>query len=169
MIETSRLVLRKPSKDDIDVINEILSCLNQTRFLPNEAPYSKDQQRQYLENRIEHWIQNDFGAFIVCLREDPLIKIGFVGAEYAPNPNYVDIRFGTVKAYEGLGYTTEAGSSLLEWMFSGTGITKIYGVAMSNNKASKSVLRKLGMVPEIDVNLYNCDGLESFSIESHHT
>lgn len=166
MIETSRLVLRKPTLDDSDIIKEILSCTKQTRFLPNEAPYSPYQQGEYLENRIEHWQQNGFGTFIICLKDDPSIKVGFAGVEYAPNPEYVDIRFGIATEYEGLGYTTEATEYLIGWVFRYTAIDKIFGVCMPDNFASKAVLKKLGMVVEDNVDLYNCEGLEHYSFKA---
>lgn len=143
MIETGRLVLRKPMSDDSDIIKEILSSPEQTRFLPNEAPYGLSQQSKYLENRIEHWEQNGFGTFVICLRDDPSIKVGFTGIEYAPNPEYVDIRFGIAKEYEGLGYTTEATEKLIEWVFRYTGIDTVFGVCMPDNFASKAVLKSL--------------------------
>lgn len=151
---------------DSEIIKEILSSPEQTRFLPNEAPYSLSQQNKYLENRIEHWEQNGFGTFVICLRDDPSIKVGFTGIEYAPNSEYVDIRFGIAKEYEGLGYTTEATEKLIEWVFRYTAIDKIFGVCMPDNFASKAVLKKLGMVVEDYVDLYNCEGLEYYSFKA---
>lgn len=168
MIETGRLVLRKPGPDDSDIIQEILSSQEQTRFLPNEAPYSPIQQSEYLKNRIEHWAQHGFGTFILCLKDDTSVKVGFAGVEYAPDPEYVDVRFGIAKEHEGLGYTTEATERLVEWVFRYTGIDKIFGVCMPDNHASKAVLKKLGMVKENDVDLYQCSWLEHYSIESNN-
>lgn len=166
MIETNRLVLRKPTLSDSDIIREILSSPEQTKFLPNEAPYIPYQQCKYLKNRIEHWEQHGFGTFIVCLKNDPSIKVGFAGVEHAPDPEYVDVRFGIAKEHQGLGYTTEATERLVEWVFRYTGIDKIFGVCMPDNHASKAVLEKLGMIKENDVDLYQCSGLEHYSIES---
>ncbi|MGF1868235.1 GNAT family N-acetyltransferase [Enterovibrio norvegicus] len=166
MIETKRLVLMKISREDLDVISEILSSPIQTKFLPNEAPYSNDQQREYLFNRIEHWNQHDFGTFVVVLKEDPIVKVGFVGAEYAPNPKYVDIRFGIVREYEGKGIITESAKALATWFFENTRHNVLYGVAMTDNFGSKSVLSKMGMEPTDDIDLYDCEGLENFSLKA---
>lgn len=164
MIETQRLLLRKPTADDLDIIGEILSCPVQTRFLPNEAPYSEAQQASYLENRLNHWEEHGFGTFIVCMQSDPEAKLGFVGAEYAPNPEYVDIRFAMAKKGEGKGFTTEAASGLIRWLFTSTGVTKLYGVAMRDNSASKAVLQKLGMSSESGVDLYSCEGVDHYGL-----
>ncbi|MFM2484834.1 GNAT family N-acetyltransferase [Celerinatantimonas yamalensis] len=164
MIETDRLILRKPNIDDLDIFSTILSCPTQTKFLPNEAPYSKEQQNDYLVNRINHWDVNDFGTFIICLSENPEVKLGFVGAEYAPNPDYVDIRFGIAREFEGQCYISEAAKALVTWFFENTKHSKLYGVSVHENVASKAVLRKLGMIAEKDVDLYQREGLDNFSI-----
>lgn len=164
MIETQRLVLRKPASNDLDIIGEVLSCPVQTRFLPNEAPYSPAQQLSYLQNRIIHWKERGFGTLIVCMLDDPETKLGFVGAECAPNPEFVDIRFGMAKKYEGKGYTTEAATGLIKWLFRHTDVPKLYGVAMRDNAASKAVLQKLGMSGDSDVDLYNAEGLDHYSL-----
>ncbi|UTW00786.1 GNAT family N-acetyltransferase [Marinomonas rhizomae] len=167
MIETERLILLKPNQNDRDVISEILSCPKQTKYLPNEAPYSQTQQKAYLDKRITHWENNGFGTFIICFKDNPHIKLGFVGAEYAPNPNYVDIRFGITKEFEGKGFVTEAARALAIWFFANTQHEKLYGVSMVDNVASKAVLKKLGMTPEKNVDLYNCEGLDNYSLEAH--
>jgi ribosomal-protein-alanine N-acetyltransferase len=113
MLETERLILFKPNKNDRDVISEILSSPKQTKYLPNEAPYSQNQQKEYLDKRIAHWENNGFGTFIICLKGNLRIKLGFVGVEYAPNPNYVDIRFGITKEFEGKYFVTEAARALV--------------------------------------------------------
>ncbi len=168
MVETKRLMLMKISPDDLEVISKILSSPIQTKFLPNEAPYTDEQQSEYLFNRIEHWKKHDFGTFVIVLKEDRNIKVGFVGAEYAPNPKYVDIRFGIVCEHEGKGIITEAAKALTAWFFENTQHNKLYGVSMAENFGSKSVLSKMGMEPEDGVNLYDCIGLENFSLQAVH-
>lgn len=166
LIETSRLLLRKPDTEDFDIISEILSSPEQTKFLPNEAPYPIEKQQEYLANRIKHWALNGFGTFIVCLKEDPNVKLGFVGIEFAPNPEFVDIRYGISKSFEGKGYITEAAKKLLSWIFNNTEHTKVYGVSMPENLASIAIIKKLGMTVEDNVDLYNHPGLKHYSIEA---
>lgn len=166
MVKTERLLLLKPKKTDFDVISEILSSPKQTKYLPNEAPYSTEQQLDYLNKRISHWENHSFGTFIVVLKKNPAVKMGFVGAEFAPNPSFIDVRFGITSEYEGKGYITEAAVALTNWFFHNTEKKVLYGVSMSENKGSKAVLRKIGMVPVENLDLYNCDGLENFCLES---
>lgn len=124
LIETYRLLLRKPAIEDSDIIGEILSCPVQTMFLPNEAPYPFEKQQEYLKNRIRHWSLNGFGTFIVCLKEDPAVKLGFVGVEFVQNLGVVDIRYGISQRFEGKGYITEAAIEIVHWVFKNTKQTK---------------------------------------------
>ncbi len=65
MVETERLLLLRPRRNDLDIISLILSNPQQTKYLPNEAPYSAEQQVDYLSKRIAHWEKHSFGTFIV--------------------------------------------------------------------------------------------------------
>ncbi len=178
MLSTRRLVLSKPSISDFSLFSEILSCSQQTRYLPNKAPYSIIQQETYLNKRIDHWHQHGFGTFVLSLRNDALkstslndtnliktnTKLGFIGIEFTPKSDKVDIRFALMKEHQGLGYTCEAAKAVLAYMTENTQHRHIYGAAMPDNQASKSVLIKLGMTPNLDVKLYNTDALDYFSL-----
>jgi len=171
-------VLSKPSISDFSLFSEILSCPQQTRYLPNKAPYSIIQQQTYLNKRIDHWHQHGFGTFVLSLRNESskntslngehLInsntQLGFIGVEFTPKLDKVDIRFALIKEHQGLGYTSEAAKAVLAYMTTNTQHRHIYGAAMPDNLASKSVLVKLGMTPNLDVKLYDTDALDYFSL-----
>jgi len=59
-----------------------------------------------------------------------------------------------------------AASALTTWFFDNTEHEKLYGVSMEDNVGSKAVLKKIGMVSEKNVDLYNCEGLASYSPET---
>ena len=184
MLSTKRLVLSKPSIADFALFSEILTCPQQTRFLPNESPYNLIQRENYLRNRINHWDEHGFGTFVISLKDEIYqeaveegegvaelealaqsgTKLGFIGVEYTPVGSAVDIRFALTKEHEGFGYTSEAASEILDFIAKNTSHKQIYGVAMPENQASKAVLVKLGMTPALDVKLYEVDDLDCFSL-----
>lgn len=184
MLTTERLVLSKPSIADFALFSEILTCPQQTRFLPNESPYNLVQRENYLKNRIKHWHEHGFGTFVISLKDEIYqeaveegedgaelealaqsgIKLGFIGVEYTPIGQHVDIRFALTKEHEGLGYTSEAAKSVLDFISNTTAHKQIYGAAMPENKASKAVLVKLGMTPALGVKLYDTEDLDCFSL-----
>lgn len=165
MIATARLYLRKPTPNDADVLRDILSCPEQTRYLPNEAPYTDEQQQQYLYNRKQHWQEHGFGTFIICLKGAPDIKLGFSSVEFTPNPGFVDIRYGIAKRFEGQGFVTEAAQATVDWTFANTDQTRIFGVSMPENQSSIAVLKKLRMSEVQGVDLYGFSGLKNYCLD----
>ncbi|EAQ67618.1 ribosomal-protein-alanine acetyltransferase [Marinomonas sp. MED121] len=187
MLTTERLVLSQPSIADFALFSEILACPKQTRFLPSGSPLSLIQREKYLHKRLQHWHDHGFGTFVIGLKDEnydelksqcskeegsnldelayALTPIGFVGIEYTPKGGELDIRFALIKEYEGLGYTAEASALALDFMSKNTSHKKVYGVAVTENHASKKVLHKLGMRPVSAVSLYDSSGLDYFVLE----
>lgn len=163
-IETNHFLLKQMAESDADLVSSILSCPTQTKYLPNEAPYSERQIKSYLTNRLEHWERHGFGTFVIALKEHPKTKLGFIGVEYTPDPSYVDIRFALLKKHEGQGCMTEASKELTKWFFETLNFTKLYGAAMYDNLGSKAVLLKLGMEPLRGVDFYKCKDLQYFQL-----
>lgn len=164
LFETDRLVLWRVTEDDFGLFSAILSSPVLTRYLPNEAPYSDEQQRHYFEKRLQHWRDHGFGTALFADRNTPQLPMGFVGVEQTPTPGYLDIRYALLADSAGAGYTTEAALGMLRFGFERSGQSKIYGVIMAENNASRAVLLKLGMQPESGLDLYQYPGLEHYSL-----
>ena len=129
------------------------------------APYTDEQQQQYLNNRLQHWQEHGFGTFIICLKDAPDTKLGFSGAEFTPKPGFVDIRYGIIKRFEGQGFVTEGAQATIDWTFANTDQKRIFGVSMPENQSSIAVIKKLGMVKVHDVDLYGFPGLKNYCLD----
>ena len=71
-----------------------------------------------------------------------------------------------LQEYQGKGYVLEASLAVIREIFGLNKHKRIYGVSMIENLPSIAVLRKLGMTPEPDLNLYqDYDELITFSID----
>ena len=90
MIETKRLMLMKINSGDLEVISKILSSPTQTKFLPNQAPYSDEHQRKYLFNRIEHWSKYGFKHLSLPQRGCKM-KVEILSDIVCSKPKVVDI------------------------------------------------------------------------------
>ena len=55
----------------------------------------------------------------------------------------------------GRGVASEAAIASLDWIYSKPDISRVYAVSDNGNKASRSVLEKVGMKHEKDVDLYD--------------
>ncbi|WP_211217181.1 GNAT family N-acetyltransferase [Psychromonas hadalis] len=116
MIETERLILKPVSETDFDIYKEIMSCPIMSSYLPKEAPYSDEEVFQHVVKKIEHWEQG-FGSFIVYLKSEPNVKLGYAGVEVSPNIECSDIRYGFKQNAQGKGYAYEAAKAVLEHTF----------------------------------------------------
>jgi len=163
MIETDRLVLRQVSIDDIDIYSELLTQADITQYLPGGEPFSLDYIKQYVPIKIQHW-EKGYGTFVVCLRENPSIKIGYAGIEKIPETEFNDIRYAISSKHQGKGYAFEASKAVLDFVFSNSTLNEVYGVSVHENKASLKLLQKLGM--QVTINKpYDSSELVTMSIK----
>lgn len=144
MIETDRLILRPVSIDDIDIYSELLTQPDITQYLPGGEPFSVDYIKQYVPTKVQHW-EKGYGTFVVCLRDNPSIKIGYAGVEQIPDTSFNDIRYAISSKHQGKGYAFEASKAALDFVFSNSVVIEVYGVSVHENKASVNLLQKLGM------------------------
>ena len=62
--------------------------------------------------------------------------------------NAVEIGYGILPEYEGMGYTTEAVTAMTQWAFGNAGVVFVEAETEPDNKASQRVLEKCGFVPD---------------------
>ena len=165
MVETERLTLTPVTRNDLDIYTQLLTCAQTTRYLPGGKPFSAEYIDNYVSAKVEHWSQG-FGTFVVSLKSNPAIKIGYAGVEQIPGTDYCDIRYGLLPAYHGGGYAFEAAKAALRYTFDTGLVSTIYGVAVAENLPSLKLLKKLGLI-ECDVRLYEAEGLITFFTNSH--
>jgi len=163
LIETERLILKPVTLSDYDMYHDILSCPDMTKYLPKGSPYTEQEVISLVAKRVEHW-ELGFGTYTVYLKNDLSKKLGYVGIEESPNPNCNDIRYGFMQIGQGKGYAFEAAKALLKHTFQLDIHANIYGVAVKANLASIKILKKLGMVEDDSVIIYDEERLVTFSI-----
>lgn len=72
--------------------------------------------------------------------------VGDLGFKGPACNGMVEIGYGVIEEYEGLGLVTEAVDALCKWAFSFKEVTCIEAETDANNKASQRVLQKVGFV-----------------------
>ncbi|WP_394209226.1 GNAT family N-acetyltransferase [Enterovibrio calviensis] len=165
MITTKNLILKPVCEDDIDIYSQILSCDDLTKYLPKGAAYTHDEIRLHVQNRIKHW-EHGFGSYVICLKSNPAVKMGYVGVEQCESPIHSDIRYALLPDYQGSGFVFESAKAVLTETFRTSHLSKIYGVALRENISSLVIIKKLGMQLESETRLYgDVEGLETYSIE----
>jgi ribosomal-protein-alanine N-acetyltransferase len=143
---TSRLYLRSACKgDEKPLFDNYCSDKEQSKFLAREAHINIEQTLNFLKTWGQSAWENhlpDF-AWVIALKEtNEPIGVFIVKLQN----QQAQIHFGISRNYERLGYITEAGSSVIEWLRSHNEIKEIWTECDFENYASIKVLEKLGFI-----------------------
>jgi RimJ/RimL family protein N-acetyltransferase len=144
-IRTSRLLVRPWRAEEIDAYHALLGDLEVTRYL-YRGPLSREQARVALAGvRTEIDGEGLWMNLAVELAADAII-VGEVGMRWVSEEHrQAEIGYMLLPAYRGVGYATEAARAMVDVAFDQLGAHRVCGCLDARNKASASVLERLGM------------------------
>ncbi len=175
-LETTRLVIRPLTMDDLEAIYQILDVELADADTGSEGTKALDERRRWLEwtvlsyEELARLYQPPYGERAVALRETGEI-IGACG--YVPclnafgqlpsfragqslRPGFASTEFGLywaiAPAHQRQGYATEAARAMLDRAFAELRLARVVATTSYDNTASIGVMRKLGM--RIETNPY---------------
>ena len=112
------------------------------RFVPDEVFETLEDAKEVVNFIIESY-KNEDGPFIYSvLRVSDYANLGYV--QLVKIEEGWEIGYHIAKKYTGNGYATKAVSLFLKYLKEKTNHKEIYGVALSDNFASRRVLEKTG-------------------------
>ncbi|MGP6086183.1 GNAT family N-acetyltransferase [Antarctobacter jejuensis] len=144
MITTERLVLRPMLPEDADWIAREIANPNVQRWLTSPPhPYRLEDAQEFVAK-----FSARAGFRTIEHAGDPLGVISIEeAARFSPDrPSLPELGYWLRETAWGRGYATEAASALLDWHDRSTG-GDVHSGYISGNRASASVLRKLGFSP----------------------
>jgi RimJ/RimL family protein N-acetyltransferase len=159
LLETERLLLRRPEPADAVPAGELLGDPEATRFIGGTAP--PDAWPAIVEKWRWRWEANGVGPFIVLRRDDGrwLGRAGIIvwdtrgwtQSTYADAGAFAQPELGWafVRAVWGNGYATEAAGAVRDWV----AIAGLVSVIAPENVASQRVAERLGAVASETVRL----------------
>ena len=148
-VETERLVLRRFTADDAELLIELDSDPAVMRYLtggePTAAEVVRERDLPSVLAGYEKWGGNfglfaahekNTGAFIgwFCLRPEP-----------GGPTDEVELAYRLRQEVWGKGYATEGSRALVDKGFSELGVSTVWGATMSVNLSSQKVMEKVGM------------------------
>lgn len=104
--------------------------------------YQKLEIHQILDQMIDFWNKYSFGIFVVYKNDLP---IGIAGFKYITNFKSIEILYCLSKEYWGKGYASKIAKDILDYGVFELKLKEIYGVALSDNIGSVTILSKIGM------------------------
>ena len=166
MIETERLLLRKPMLDDAEGAYEIISDPEVMRFIGQGRTGDRRVARGAVARWIERWDVNGFGHFAVLRKSDERF-VGRVGLlvwdaatwqtsdlQAAAQP-VVELGWALGRAYWGNGYATEAALAARAWAAAEHGLRALISIINRENVRSIHVAERLGAVRETEIEIDN--------------
>lgn len=144
---TSRLVLRPPTEDDLQLLFAIYGDPATNTFNPAGPLTDIEQARALLIRWLKHWDEKGYGQWAIALRVEPQRVIGFGGIDARDYLHVERLNLGYRFALEawGQGYATELSQAALDFAFVELRAPRIYAVVRPAHLASVRVLEKIGM------------------------
>jgi ribosomal-protein-alanine N-acetyltransferase len=136
-------VLREFTLEDDGFILELLNEPGFLRFIGDKGVRTLADAREYLQRGpMDSYRQNGFGLYAVCVGEAaPLGMCGLVNRQGLDDP---DIGFAFLARNWGNGYAVEAAAAVLDHGRRVLALPRILAITSPDNRASISVLEKIG-------------------------
>ncbi|MEG9226470.1 GNAT family N-acetyltransferase [Aeromicrobium sp. Sec7.5] len=148
-VETERLVLRRFTRHDLDVLADLWSRPEVARWSGPRRPRAREEVREGLANQPGRAGTHPSTAMLAIVPKGQTHPVGV--ALLVPLPpssgsdrQDVEIGWHLFPEVQGRGYATEAARALVERAAAG-GIGEVHAVTDPANEASQAVCRRLGM------------------------
>lgn len=149
---TPRLILRHLVPEDASFILVLLNSQGFIDHIGDKGVRTLSDAKGYITNGpMKSYAEQGFGLYAVVLAENGFL-IGICGLIKRPTLENVDLGYAFLPQYWGKGYAFEAAKASLE-VGKGLGIEPIVAIVSPHNQASKSLLNKLGMTFETQLQL----------------
>jgi RimJ/RimL family protein N-acetyltransferase len=165
VIETDRLLLRRPAAHDAEAVAEAMADEEVMRFIGLGTTSTLEESRAHVEWMQRAWSEDGFGAFIVVRKADAA-TLGHVGL-FAWDPTTwrpgirreigdAEIELGWMLARDawGRGYASEAAAAARDWALSEVRPSRLISLIHPQNDRSTRVATKIGEHLETRVTTY---------------
>jgi ribosomal-protein-alanine N-acetyltransferase len=142
---TDRLLLRRPTAEDVDAILDYWSDPEVHRFLQHPVSEDLAEIRNFVLALQSKWANGESFAWGIV----ELATGRFVGMiEARISPHGIELGYVLNRNVWGQGYMTEAVRTVIEWGLSQPDIHRVWAYVHVGNTASQKLLEKAGMVKE---------------------
>lgn len=153
-LETERLILRRFTDDDVELITELNSDPEVTRFITGGIGTPIDEVRNQVLPRWKAFYARYEGfGYFAAIEKSTGAFLGWFLLRPNDKPVRADgsVRDGIELGYRlrraawGKGYATEGSKALLAKAFTDLGVERVYAEAMAVHGASRRVMEKAGL------------------------
>jgi RimJ/RimL family protein N-acetyltransferase len=142
-IETTRLLLRRPTVEDVDELVAIHAEPAVRRFM---GPFDRPEALRWMERNQRDWDEHGYGRLAIV--EPPGGRLlGRTGLKYWPQFGETEVGWVLRPDAWGRGLATEAAAACLDWGFRNLELSYITAMIRPDNARSIGVAARLGMRP----------------------
>ena len=142
-LETSRLLLRKVTLNDLDGLFENWgSDENTTKFLTFNTHQTKEETKKFINNWIKKY-QNNGLEWVIELKSNNKV-IGMISADKSYKYKCFEIGYSLSSLYWGQGLATEAITEIIKYLFGECDCNVVEAIIPSNNIGSIKVIKNVG-------------------------
>ena len=156
MIETDRLVLRKPRAEDAPDLAVAYADPEVVRFIGGGSTATLQEVEDGIAEWLERWDLWGLSLFSLERTEDGRVvgRAGFLRWDpetWEIGGDEVELGWLLAREHWGLGYATEAALALRDWALAERGLTRLISLIQQENVRSVRVAERVGERYERDV------------------
>lgn len=146
MLETDRLLLRRPAMEDADsIFEEYAQDAEVTRYLTWRPNRTVEETQQFLRICLAAWEEGKLFQWVILRKEDDQL-LGMIG--FRVDGHKLELGYVLARPYWGRGYMTEAVQAVVDSVLQQDAVYRVWAVCDVENQASARVLEKVGMQRE---------------------
>ncbi|ENN89142.1 GCN5-related N-acetyltransferase [Rhizobium freirei PRF 81] len=146
ILETPRLVLTMWNRGDAELIRQLHSTIETTRYLSGAAPWTLEKAEERLGGWFREQARDGTTKYKMLRRDDGRFigRAGFSRFEESGRGDF-ELGYSIRRDAWGNGYATEIADALAQWFFTRGFARRFIAFTHPENSASQRVLRKIGM------------------------
>ena len=147
LLTTDRLVLRRFTLDDVDLLLDLDSDPAVMHFITAGAPTPRIEIREMLQAWLAYYEQPAPTGFWAAEERGSGAFVGWFHLRPGPDhsPQEPELGYRLRRAYWGRGLATEGSTALVDMSFRSGGATRVVAETMAVHTASRRVMEKVGM------------------------
>jgi len=143
--ESERLLIRPTLEQDAELIYQLMNTPKFIKYVGDREINSIEDAEKYIQLKMLPQLSTLGYSSYSLITKDMGVKIGTCGLYNRAGVDGIDIGFGLLPQYEGLGYAYESAHRLMKAAFEEFKLEEIKAITSKENISSQRLLEKLGL------------------------
>ena len=144
-LRTERLLLRPWTREDVHELHAMWTTPDVRRYLWDDIEISRQTAEQVVDSHFAAAERHAIGYWALELAEHRGSMIGFCGFRFIDEQSDVELMYGLLREFWGMGFATEACNAAIGYFWNATNYDVLYARTDPPNVASVRIMERLGM------------------------